>query len=415
MKALSEASGGRVEALLGNHDLHLLAVAAGVQKRSRSDTLDEILAAPDRDELIAWLRRRPLAMFVDAHLLVHAGVPPQWTAEQTMALAGEVEAVLRGDGWTDFLGQMYGNEPDRWDDGLTGIARLRCIVNALTRMRLCWPDGRMDFLHKESDKGPEGQDLQPWFDLPGRRTAGRHRGVRPLVGAGPGAAAEPDRPGQRLRVGREADGRVPGRPVAAAGGLSGVPASTAGRSSCARAASAPRQRRPRRRIRDRCAARELAIASCAASRQLAPVRALRRDRRQAVPAARVTGSPPRMRTMLSHERGVADVVDRRMPAAGARRGRPAQRLHRHAGVDRRLEQVGVERQQAALAGRGPLREEGHALALAERVHQSLEDVAQVAPVAARDEHGAGLRDQPAEHRPGADLGLGHEAAGMQRH
>jgi bis(5'-nucleosyl)-tetraphosphatase (symmetrical) len=172
MKALSESSGGRVEALLGNHDLHLLAVAAGVQKASRSDTLDEILAAPDRDELIDWLRRRPLAMFVDAHLLVHAGVPPQWTAEQTIELAGEVEAVLRGDGWAGFLAQMYGNQPDRWDDSLTGIERLRCIVNALTRMRLCDPDGRMDFLHKESDKGPEGSDLLPWFDVPGRRTAG---------------------------------------------------------------------------------------------------------------------------------------------------------------------------------------------------------------------------------------------------
>jgi bis(5'-nucleosyl)-tetraphosphatase (symmetrical) len=172
MKTLSETSGGRVEALLGNHDLHLLAVAAGVQKASRSDTLDEILAASDRDELIAWLRRRPLAMFVDAHLLVHAGVPPQWTAEQTMRLAAEVETVLRGDGWVDFLAQMYGNEPDRWDDALTGIPRLRCIVNALTRMRLCWPDGRMDFLHKESDKGPEGSDLMPWFDVPDRRTAG---------------------------------------------------------------------------------------------------------------------------------------------------------------------------------------------------------------------------------------------------
>jgi bis(5'-nucleosyl)-tetraphosphatase (symmetrical) len=165
MKALAEASQGRVEALLGNHDLHLMAVAVGAQKASRSDTLDEILAAPDRDELIAWLRQRPLAMFVDAHLLVHAGVPPQWSAEQTMRLAAEVEAVLRGDGWIDFLSNMYGNQPDRWDEALTGIERIRCIVNALTRMRLCWPDGRMDFLHKESDKGPEGSALQPWFEL----------------------------------------------------------------------------------------------------------------------------------------------------------------------------------------------------------------------------------------------------------
>lgn len=170
MKALSESSGGRVEALLGNHDLHLIAVAVGAQRMSRSDTLDEILAAPDRDELIAWLRQRPLAMYVDGHLLVHAGVAPQWDAAQTMALAGEVESVLRSDGYISFLGAMYGNDPDRWDDGLEGMDRLRCIVNALTRMRLCLDDGSMDFKHKESEAGPVGSGLLPWFDLPGRRT-----------------------------------------------------------------------------------------------------------------------------------------------------------------------------------------------------------------------------------------------------
>ena len=170
MKALAERSGGRVEALLGNHDLHLLAVACGAQAASKSDTLDEILAAPDRDALMAWLRGRPLAMFVDAHLLVHAGVAPQWDAAQTMALAGEVEDVLRGDGWVDFLAGMYGNQPDHWDDNLKGMERLRCIVNALTRMRLCLPDGTMDFAHKESESGPAGSGLLPWFDLPGRRT-----------------------------------------------------------------------------------------------------------------------------------------------------------------------------------------------------------------------------------------------------
>jgi bis(5'-nucleosyl)-tetraphosphatase (symmetrical) len=170
MKALSDASGGRIEALLGNHDLHLLAVAAGTRKASRSDTLDEILAAPDRDALIGWLRRRPMALRAGNHLLVHAGVPPQWTAQQTMALAHEVEEALRGDDWMDFLAQMYGNAPDRWDDALESAPRLRCIVNALTRMRLCWPDGRMDFAHKESDSGPPGSGLAPWFDLPGRRT-----------------------------------------------------------------------------------------------------------------------------------------------------------------------------------------------------------------------------------------------------
>jgi len=170
MKALSESSGGRIEALLGNHDLHLIAVAVGAQRMSRSDTLDEILAAPDRDGLIAWLRARPLAIQVDRHLLVHAGVAPQWDAAQTMALAAEVEAVLQGDDWIAFLSAMYGNDPDRWDDSLEGMARLRCIVNALTRMRLCTPDGSMDFKHKESEAGPEGSGLLPWFDLPGRRT-----------------------------------------------------------------------------------------------------------------------------------------------------------------------------------------------------------------------------------------------------
>ena len=169
--ALSAATDGRVDALLGNHDLHLLAVAAGAQQRSRSDTLDAILDAPDRDALLGWLRRRPLALVEGNHLLVHAGVAPQWSAAQAMALAGEVEAVLRGPDWIDFLGGMYGNEPARWDDALTGQARLRCIVNVLTRMRLCAPDGRMDFKEKESAGAPPGSALLPWFDLPARRSA----------------------------------------------------------------------------------------------------------------------------------------------------------------------------------------------------------------------------------------------------
>lgn len=171
VRALQESSGGRVDALLGNHDLHLLAVAAGTQAVSPSDTLDAILAAPDRDELIGWLRQRPMAMMADGFLLVHAGVLPQWTAQKTMALAAEVEQALRSDGWAEFLGQMYGNAPDRWDESLTGMARLRCIVNALTRMRLCTPDGVMDFKQKESAGAPAGSGLLPWFDLPARKTA----------------------------------------------------------------------------------------------------------------------------------------------------------------------------------------------------------------------------------------------------
>jgi bis(5'-nucleosyl)-tetraphosphatase (symmetrical) len=169
--ALSHSSGGRVEAVLGNHDLHLLAVACGAQQQSGSDTLAEILAAPDRDALIGWLRQRPMAVMACGHLLVHAGVLPAWSAAQTMALAGEVEAALRGPDWVAFLAQMYGNTPDRWDDSLTGIARLRCIVNALTRMRLCTRDGVMDFKQKESAGAPPGSNLLPWFDVPGRRSA----------------------------------------------------------------------------------------------------------------------------------------------------------------------------------------------------------------------------------------------------
>ena len=170
--ALAVASEGRVEALLGNHDLHLLAVAAGVQAQSKSDTLAEILAAPDRDVLLDWLRRRPLALLQDGHLLVHAGVAPSWTAQQTIDLAGEVQAALRGPDWVAFLRELYGNEPARWDDALVGQARLRCIVNTLTRMRLCTPDGSMDFKEKESAGAPAGSQLLPWFDLPGRKTAG---------------------------------------------------------------------------------------------------------------------------------------------------------------------------------------------------------------------------------------------------
>jgi bis(5'-nucleosyl)-tetraphosphatase (symmetrical) len=184
--ALSIGSDGKVDALLGNHDLHLLAVACGAQQRSKSDTLDEILAAPDCDALIDWLRHRPLAFMAEGHLLVHAGVLPQWDAHQALALAGEVEAALRGPDWMAFLGQMYGNTPDRWDERLRGIERLRCIVNALTRMRLCTADGVMDFKEKESAGAPAGSNLMPWFEVPGRRSAGQpivfgHWSARGLV------------------------------------------------------------------------------------------------------------------------------------------------------------------------------------------------------------------------------------------
>jgi len=163
------ALGERAQVVLGNHDLHLLAVACGIRRAHRSDTLDEILAAPDRDELLDWLRRRPLALMRGGYLLVHAGVVPQWTARQTLALAHEVEAVLGGPDWIDFLRGMYGNLPARWDDALEGVDRLRCIVNALTRIRFCKEDGTMEF------DGPKGSETDlpghlRWFEVPGRRT-----------------------------------------------------------------------------------------------------------------------------------------------------------------------------------------------------------------------------------------------------
>ncbi len=161
-----QALGERAQVVLGNHDLHLLAVAHGVRKTHKSDTLDDILNAPDRDALLDWLRRQPLALFEQQHLVVHAGVLPQWTAQQTLALAHEVETVLRGPSWVDFLREMYGNAPAKWDDALQGADRLRCIVNALTRLRFCMPDGTMDF------SKPEGAPANhlPWFDVAGRKT-----------------------------------------------------------------------------------------------------------------------------------------------------------------------------------------------------------------------------------------------------
>ncbi len=162
------ALGNSAETVLGNHDLHLLAVAQGIRKLHPSDTLNDILEAPDRDELLDWLRNRPLALLENKHLLVHAGVMPQWTAAQTIALAGEVESVLRGPRWGDFLRQMYGNSPERWDDALEGADRLRCIVNALTRIRFCKADGTMELSAKGVESDMPG--YMRWFDVPGRKT-----------------------------------------------------------------------------------------------------------------------------------------------------------------------------------------------------------------------------------------------------
>ena len=157
--------------LLGNHDLHLLAVAHGVRKMHRSDTLAPILDAPDREDWLLWLRQQRLAVQAHGWLMVHAGVVPQWDAAQTVALAGEVEAMLRSPEVGEFLTTMYGNEPARWDERMQGVDRWRCVVNSLTRLRFCAADGTMEFATKEGAGGaPEG--YMPWFEVPGRRTQG---------------------------------------------------------------------------------------------------------------------------------------------------------------------------------------------------------------------------------------------------
>ncbi len=162
--------GDAARCLLGNHDLSLLAIAQGHRAPHRNDTLDEILQAPDRAAMLDWLRHRQMAIHAHGLLMVHGGVLPQWDLAQVLALAGEVEAVLRGPDLPDFLARMYGNEPARWDDGLQGDARLRVIVNALTRLRFCTPDGTMELRASgRPDQAPPG--CLPWFDVPGRRTA----------------------------------------------------------------------------------------------------------------------------------------------------------------------------------------------------------------------------------------------------
>jgi len=167
--------GHSARCLLGNHDLHLLALVHGARAPHRSDTLDDLLQAPDRATLVDWLRQQRLALYEQVAgeevLMVHAGVLPSWGAPKTIALAAEVESVLRSPDLPHFLPRMYGNDPARWDDTLTGDARLRVIVNALTRLRFCSTGGEMEFATKEgADAAPAG--YLPWFDVPGRLTAG---------------------------------------------------------------------------------------------------------------------------------------------------------------------------------------------------------------------------------------------------
>lgn len=160
----AKANTDRLICVLGNHDLHLLAVLAGARTAGRNDTLGAILSAPDRDELVDWLRTRPLAHLENGHLLVHAGVLPQWSAAAALERAHEVERVLRTEQWPAFVQAMYGDMPRSWRDDLAGTDRLRVIVNALTRLRFCRSDGRMEFATKEG-VGAAPAGYQPWFEV----------------------------------------------------------------------------------------------------------------------------------------------------------------------------------------------------------------------------------------------------------
>ena len=163
--------GDRAISVLGNHDLHLIAVARGFARLRDDDTLSDVLKAPDRDELIDWLRCLPMMHVEGEKALVHAGLPPQWSVNKASTLAGEVEAALRGPGHHKFLENLYGSKPSRWKDSLKGWDRLRVIVNTMTRMRFCSMDGELDFKSKgESTNGPPG--FMPWFEVAGRKSAG---------------------------------------------------------------------------------------------------------------------------------------------------------------------------------------------------------------------------------------------------
>ena len=167
----AKSLGDQIKVVLGNHDLHLLAIANGSAKPSRKDTLDEVLSAPDRDLLLDWLSQQPL-LYHDDNLnftMVHAGIPPIWTLEQAKGYSQEVKEILVSDNAGLYFDQMYGNQPTRWEDSLTNWDRLRCITNYFTRMRFCSAEGDLEFKAKSGpDKGPKG--FHPWYSFSHRKT-----------------------------------------------------------------------------------------------------------------------------------------------------------------------------------------------------------------------------------------------------
>jgi len=153
--------GERAVTVLGNHDLHLIVVHEGLQRERADDTLSEVLAARDRAELVDWLRRCPLMHAEGDTAMVHAGLLPGWSIQKALSLSEEVERALQAANYRELLKHLYGSKPDRWSDALMGWDRLRVIVNAMTRMRFCTPEGEMDFRAKGT-KAPAG--YRPWYE-----------------------------------------------------------------------------------------------------------------------------------------------------------------------------------------------------------------------------------------------------------
>ncbi|WP_206524406.1 symmetrical bis(5'-nucleosyl)-tetraphosphatase [Lujinxingia sediminis] len=162
--------GDAAEVVLGNHDLHMLAVGLGARKARDKDTFGDVLGAPDRDALLEWLRQRPMIVRAGQNLVVHAGLWPQWTATQAEAVAREVEAALRAEDFGRVFEVMYGNEPRQWRDDLEGEARLRVAINIMTRMRVLEADGSLEFDYKSTYEAIEAP-RHAWFDAEPARWA----------------------------------------------------------------------------------------------------------------------------------------------------------------------------------------------------------------------------------------------------
>lgn len=156
--------------VLGNHDIHLLVTANFPEKIKRKDTMQAIFAAPDCEELVNWLRKQPLFHYENGFGLLHAGLPPQWNLAQTQAMAKLAQQALQTDNYANLLAELYGNLPDIWSENLTGLEKIRFIINCFTRMRFCDKNGRLNF-ENSGELGSQPSNLKPWFELPQRKTA----------------------------------------------------------------------------------------------------------------------------------------------------------------------------------------------------------------------------------------------------